>query len=228
MTPRHEPSRQYFDDVYVPMNFGPQSPFQQFCSRFFRTTASAISQHCIDVLRDVRPKSLLDLGCGPGAFLASLAAAYPLERAVGVDFSAAAIAMAATRLPDRHRFSFEHAPVEHCQALRGTYDAVLAIGLFDYLRFDSTLFGSILKAAGEVVIVTLPRRRVRLQRLARRAWLRMNGVSLCAYTTNEIERICRSTPEADSFSLRIAYPPDLPDNEWLIARRLTVPQRVPT
>ena len=223
MTAHHDLSQRYFNDVYVPLNFAAQNPIQRFCRRFFRTTASSIAVHGIDLLRDVRPKSLLDLGCGTGIFLAELAAAYPLERAVGVDFSQAAIAMAESRLSNRNIFSFERAPVEQCKALRGTYDVVLAIGLFDYLRFDSMLFEAMLKAARSMVIVTLPRRRFRLQRLARHAWLRMNGVTLCTYMSPDIERICQSAPEAGRFSMRISHPPDLPDNEWLVCRRLERP-----
>lgn len=223
MTAQPELSQRYFNDVYVPLNFGPQNPFQQFFRRFFRTTASSIAVHSIDLLREVHPTSILDLGCGTGAYLAELAAAYPLERAVGVDFSEAAIAMAETRLSNRNVFSFERAPVEHCQALDGTYDVVLAIGLFDYLRFDSMLFDAMLKAARTMAIVTLPRRRFRLQRLARHAWLRMNGVTLCTYMWPDIEKICQSAPEAKRFSMRISHPPDLPDNEWLVCRRLEPP-----
>lgn len=219
MVPSRDLSQRYFNDVYAPMNFGPRGPIRRFCSRFFRTTAPTIAAHCVSLLRYTPPTTLLDLGCGPGTFLADLAAVYPLNRAVGVDFSAASIAMAEARLPNRDIFSFEHGPIDSCHALRETYDAVLAIGLFDYLPLNARLLAAMLNAAKKTVILTLPRRRLRLQRLARRAWLRLNGIELRTYSNEELKSIQHSVPEARQFSIYSAHPPDLPDNEWFIAHR---------
>lgn len=201
------------------MNFGPRGLIRRMGSRFFRTTASHIATYCVEILRASPPTSVLDLGCGTGALLADVSEAYSLERVVGVDFSASSIALAEARWPDRKTYTFECGAVEHSRALAERYDAVLAIGLFDYLQFDETLLGRMLRAASQTLIVTLPRRRLGLQRLARRCWLGMHGVTLWAYDQEEMDRIFRSTPEASHFRVDHPIAPHIPDNLWLIARR---------
>ncbi len=52
----------------------------------------------LDIARQLRPSTVADLGCGPGALLASLLELQGVVRVIGTDVSDSALARAATRL----------------------------------------------------------------------------------------------------------------------------------
>ncbi|XXX78790.1 class I SAM-dependent methyltransferase [Sorangium sp. So ce134] len=208
----------YFDAVYFPINFGRSSALRRTVGRLFRRESHRIVEHGCDLVRPHAPRSVLDLGCGTGDLLSALSARHALERAVGVDISAPALARARERLSRLAETSFERADVRSCRALEGAHDAVLAIGLFDYVRLDAPTLRALLAAANRVVVVTLPRRRATAQRLARTAWLAANGVRLRAYGAAEVASFSAEARRA-GFACEVTCAPDLADNLWLVCVR---------
>lgn len=208
----------YFDTIYFPINFGRASTLRRTVGRLFRRESHRIAEHGCDLVRPHAPRSVLDLGCGTGDLLSALSAEHALERAVGVDISAPALARARERLSGLAGVSFEQADVRSCRALESTHDAVLAIGLFDYVRLDAPALRALLAAASRVVVVTLPRRRVTAQRVARTAWLAMNGVALRAYGAADVASLSAEAQRA-GFACEVTRAPELADNLWLVCVR---------
>ncbi|WP_437578644.1 class I SAM-dependent methyltransferase [Sorangium sp. So ce887] len=145
----------YFDTMYFPINFGRSSALRRTVGRLFRRESQRIAEHGCQLARPHAPRSVLDLGCGTGDLLSALAAQHALERAVGVDISAPALARARERLSGLAGVSLERADVRSCRALASRHDAVLAIGLFDYVRLDASTLRAVLAAASRVVVMTM-------------------------------------------------------------------------
>ena len=209
----------YFDDVYYSINFGRSGTLLAPLRRLFRRGANDDVARCCDIVSTVEPTSVLDLGCGTGVVLAAIGAQHRLTRATGVDVSAVSLARARSRLPNARVFEFEHADMRTSKALAGSYDVVLSIGMFDYALFERCMLDAMLTAARKVLVVTLPRRRVGMQRLARVAWLASNGVRLQSYSTSFVEGLCR-TPQHADWDFCVQCGPRA-DDIWIIATRKT-------
>ena len=131
--------------------------------------------------------SVLDAGCGDGAFLAEVLRCRPgiirLE-----DVSAEQLARARARLEP---CSDEVAAVQ-LDAFRDVddaYDTVLAIGVLDYQDAIPVRLSILLSRASGRLIVTIPRPHIR--NCARRLWLKAFGVSLSAMSLAEVELLAQ-------------------------------------
>ena len=82
-------------------------------------------------LQPLKPRSVLELGCGAGRCVAFLAAALPAASLTGVDLSPYAIATARTRLGERAEVSHADATVLPFGA--ETFDAVVACHVFGHV-----------------------------------------------------------------------------------------------
>ena len=68
-----------------------------------REIGARLLQH-LDPIR-IEPGRILDVGCGTGAYLDPLARRYPQAQVIGIDFSAAMLARARSRVPWWRRFA---------------------------------------------------------------------------------------------------------------------------
>jgi SAM-dependent methyltransferase len=112
-----------FDDLYED---------ERLLVRLFRPGLFRRRQLAVDTVRSYDAPAVLDVGCGSGR-IGEFVLDAGASRYLGIDFSEPMIALARTRL---ERFGktttlvtddFLSAPVE------GSFDVVLALGLFDYL-----------------------------------------------------------------------------------------------
>jgi SAM-dependent methyltransferase len=209
--------QRYFDGAYFTLNFGRGRAFRHAADTLFRRH-DRIFVRVAELLRPFRLTSVLELGCGSGDLLARLADEHPLQHVVGVDVSARSLAVARQRFRDARHASFELAPIQTCQALYASFDAVLSIGLFDYLPLEAPVLEQILRASNRIAAFTLPRARLHPQRLARRLWLGINRVPLFAYQSRDVRALCeRLQPTGWQFTIDV--PPGMRDNLWLVATR---------
>jgi Trans-aconitate methyltransferase len=74
----------------------------------------------IDRIRQAKPRSLLEIGCGPGQLARAIGDAFPAIDYVGFDFSPVAIGAASAHSP---RIRFEVADALTTDLLAGQYDA---------------------------------------------------------------------------------------------------------
>lgn len=144
-----------FDRLYDPRR---QSPWQRWLNRHFRRD---IADRYILALEHVRKSgagSVLDVGCGPGHYLAALAK-IGVPRLVGVDLSGEMIALA-QKNPDVCSIPrveliqanyFEWEPGER-------FDVILALGFFDYVAEPLSLLRKMRFEAKHSVFASFPSR----------------------------------------------------------------------
>jgi ubiquinone/menaquinone biosynthesis C-methylase UbiE len=101
---------------------------------------------------------LLDIGCGPGVMTAEIVGLgwdY-----VGLDISEAMVAEARRRFPEGERVKFGTASVEHLLAADSAFDAVVAMGLVEYLDDDLAAVKELARVVkpGGRVFVSIPNR----------------------------------------------------------------------
>jgi SAM-dependent methyltransferase len=87
----------------------------------------------VGLLRHHRPKSLLELGCGPGRFLSALDATEPRIRAAGVDLSPYHLERARARLHPEWPGDLVHASGHALPWDEQQFDAVVAIHYFGHV-----------------------------------------------------------------------------------------------
>lgn len=113
--------------------------------------------HCLDIVSQLRPASVLDVGCGDGRFLGMLPAS--IERRVGVDLSERAIGFARAFNPDLE--------FHVSSTTDGTFDVVTAIEVLEHVPPDQAdeFIRSCVKALrpGGYLVVSVPTVNARLQ-----------------------------------------------------------------
>jgi len=102
-----------------------------------------------------RGGSILDLGCGPGTFLAHFASGY--ERAIGIDLAKSQIEFARQKYGS-DRLRFEAADVS-ASGLENQFDAIVSIEVIEHLPIEETqpflhTILRLLKPGGTVVLTT--------------------------------------------------------------------------
>jgi len=144
----------------------------------------------LDEFRGWKGYSVLDVGCGPGrnsvAFVKAGAA-----RVVGIDFSDRMVEIA-------RGFSREHGTESKCEFVQDdfmacipfqTFDAVVALGFFDYVENAEDALKRMTAAARYKVIGSFPARSS-IRAPLRRLRYAMRGCPVYFYTRQQIEDIC--------------------------------------
>jgi ubiquinone/menaquinone biosynthesis C-methylase UbiE len=96
---------------------------------------------------------ILDIGCGTGALLATLARKQPHAKLSGVDFSSQMLSVAARRLPAS--LELRQAPAEALPFPAASFDRVISTSAFHYFRDPEGALGEmkrVLRPGGQVVI----------------------------------------------------------------------------
>jgi len=102
------------------------------------TTQRALPfHHLVAALFDFEPRSIADLGCGPGTLTATLLQRWPEARVVGIDSSEDMIDRARTLQTDA-RLRFERADMSTWQA-HGALDLILSNAAFHWVRDQTAL-----------------------------------------------------------------------------------------
>lgn len=108
-------------------------------------------------LPELNGLSVLEVGCGRGAFALSLARQFPRADIVGVDFSSSAIEIATAQAQDAPNIRFQ---VEDAQALTfpdASFDVVLSCECLEHVPSPARMAGEIrrvLKPGGKFILTT--------------------------------------------------------------------------
>lgn len=108
------------------------------------------------------PKSILDVGCGEGSLLVSLAQAHPGAALAGVEISENAVALARRGLPGAEISQLDVAAAR----LPKTYDLVVSADVIEHIADDQAALNNIAAMCapgGAVVIATLQGRMRRFE-----------------------------------------------------------------
>jgi SAM-dependent methyltransferase len=158
--------------------------------RFVRPALAERADLAVEVVRSLSRPSVLDVGCGSGRVgervLDAGAARY-----VGIDFSEEMLALARARLV---RFGEQAELVEGdflTEPLEGPFDAVLALGLFDYTPEPERFAQRMSELSSGAVVASFPRwtwlkgpiRKVRYEKL--------NDCPIFDYDAAGVERLFR-------------------------------------
>jgi len=111
---------------------GGRKPAVEVLAGLFRANLRKRKALALDTIAQAAPRSLLELGCGTGELFASLPADSGVERYLGVDISAPAIARAQQRAAPMATF-VESAILDLEPDDYREFDFVLGLGLLPYL-----------------------------------------------------------------------------------------------
>jgi 2-polyprenyl-3-methyl-5-hydroxy-6-metoxy-1,4-benzoquinol methylase len=111
-----------------------QSGLERWLNRKFRSDIVARHEAAIAHVRSIDAKSVLDVGCGPGHYLASLSK-IGVSRLVGVDVSEQMIELAQNHPDISKSVAIELISADYLTWQSDEkFDVVLALGFFDYVR----------------------------------------------------------------------------------------------
>lgn len=131
--------------------------------------------------------SVLDAGCGDGAFLARALSGRP-ARVRLEDVSAVQLQRAAARLCGRAD-AVEAEVADVCaEGCPGSFDVVLALGVADYASDWRRLLRALLARSSGMVIADFPRRHT-AHHLLRKGWLALNGIRLSTASRAGLEAV---------------------------------------
>jgi len=142
-----------FDALYADEN-----KFRYLLNRIFRRPIFLRAQLAVDALAGLPAGfTVLDVGCGSGRNSVLFAQAGA-GKVVGIDFSERMLELARS-------FASSHQGGERCEFVRGDflesdasrqYDAVVALGVFDYVSDPAGFLGKMSQAARHVVVASFP------------------------------------------------------------------------
>lgn len=157
-----------FDAIYCdPTN----NPYRRFLNKTFRWDIYERYRLTMNYVKEHKPGSVLDVGCGPGQYLLDYAE-QGAKRIVGIDFSRKMIelAFARTRIfPNAGRiFEFKAGNFADLE-LEDKFDLIVAMGFFDYesspldslKKMRSKSLAAVLASFPSISIYRTPIRKIR-------------------------------------------------------------------
>jgi SAM-dependent methyltransferase len=160
--------------------------------RLVRPALGARADLAVSVVRSLKDPSVLDVGCGSGRVgervLAAGAARY-----VGIDFSAPMLSLARERLT---RFGQQAELVEGdflTEPLEGSFDVVLALGLFDYTPEPERFVRRIHELSSGAVVASFPRWTWLKGPIRKFRYEVVNDCPIFDYTDDGVERLFRES-----------------------------------
>jgi 2-polyprenyl-3-methyl-5-hydroxy-6-metoxy-1,4-benzoquinol methylase len=142
---------------------------------------------------DVSDKTVLDVGCGSGRYVASYAK-LGARLVVGIDLSWKMLDLA-RKLAHREKVA------ACCRFLQGDFleielsqqfDIVLAMGVFDYVRNPRPFFEKMVSASSGIVIASFPGHS-RVRGLLRKWRYKLKNCPVFFYSQKDVEEIVRGT-----------------------------------
>ncbi len=122
-----------------------------------------MARHSRRLMREMseglKPRSILDVGCGEGSLLAALAAAHPAATLAGVEISENAVALAKRGLPSADVSALDVSTAR----LNKTFDLVVCADVVEHIADDQAAMNnmSAMTASGGAVIVATLQGRMR-------------------------------------------------------------------
>lgn len=173
-----------FDAIYLE-----ESRWKRWVNHRFRRAIYERFRLALEAAGDVRGRSVLDVGCGPGHYLVAFAR-QGAARIVGVDLSPRMLELARGLLE-------REGVVDRCRLLEGDFlaldfperfDVALAMGVFDYLRQPVPFLRKMARVASGTVLATFPGRAF-LRRIQRRIRYRLCGCPVFFYSAADLRNL---------------------------------------
>lgn len=193
-TQRHDGVQAYFeraaadfDRLYAPHR---QSAFMRWVNRHFRSDIAGRFLTTLDLAQRIGARSVLDVGCGSGRYLAALAAAGA-TRLVGIDVSDAMIELARKETDGLHGADVELVRSDFMPwQTKETFDLVVAMGLYDYVEGPLKMLKRMRALTKDAMIASFPSRHW-FRTPLRRFRYRIKRCPVYFYDRDEIESLGR-------------------------------------
>lgn len=174
-----------FDRLYRP---GHQSPLERWLNRHFRSDIVGRYLATLKHIRRSGATSVLDIGCGPGHYLAALAA-MGIPRLVGIDVSERMIELAGSHPDIAGNSNIELVRQDYLNWNSvERFDVVVAMGFFDYAPEPLPLLRRMREQSRLSTVASFPSRHW-LRTSFRRIRRRLQGTTVCFYARDQIEEL---------------------------------------
>jgi ubiquinone/menaquinone biosynthesis C-methylase UbiE len=165
-------------------------PFRYRLNRVVRKAIFARVAMTLNEFRGWKEFSVLDVGCGPGRNSVAFVQAGATQ-VIGIDFSERMIDIA-------REFSRNHGAASKCEFVKGdfmsynlnhVFDAVVALGFFDYIENSEDALRQMIAVSRYKVIGSFPGRSL-MRAPLRKLRYAMRGCPVYFYTRSQIADIC--------------------------------------
>ena len=176
-----------FDAIYS----GDRSRLFRLYDRFTRQNLRIRFEFAMDKLSPAADRRFLDVGCGSGRYCMELADRGAAEM-VGVDLAGEMLELAQQRAQEHGLAdicSFIEIDAMDYSSARGTFDGVIAMGLFDYVRQPAPFLRHIRTQVHGTLVASFPALWA-VRTIPRKIWLNLRGCPVYYYTRAQIEQLC--------------------------------------
>ena len=113
----------------------------------------------LNKLNSIRPRSVLDLGCGNGALCGLMRSTFPEMKVVGMDYDKQGVQLAREQYPsvEFYNYGVQDDPAELLRKTDGLFDVVISTEVIEHLYAPKLLpsyANSVLKEGGLLIITT--------------------------------------------------------------------------
>lgn len=184
-----ERSAETFDQLYGEEK---QSPFWRWVNRRFRSDIIGRFVFTCEHVKALQAKSVLDIGCGSGRYLAAFAK-LGVERMVGIDLSQPMLGLAAQYLTETRNKNTDLVCADFDNfSSDEKFDVVIAMGFFDYQPDPVTVLRKMRSFATHSVVVSFPSRHW-LRTPLRRMRYRIKNCPVYFYNQEDVIRIAQES-----------------------------------
>jgi SAM-dependent methyltransferase len=124
-------------------------------------TYGPFSRHLRRIIKEmIRPlefRSVLDVGCGQGAFLQELQSEFPSIKPYGIDISSAAVELARQRVPQGHFYVMDITK----KSLNEQCDLIVCSEVLEHISDDIAALRNLKQMTGKYVLISTPQGRMR-------------------------------------------------------------------
>lgn len=176
-----------FDTIYEDR----KSLLQKLVDRFFRQVVKDRFNLTFQEIRELRGKSVLDVGCGSGRYALEFAQ-QGADKILGIDYAQAMIELAkshAENVKEKAKCSFVCGHFTDYD-FREQFDYTVAMGFFDYLKNPSAYLTKMKSLTRSKIIASFPKKWT-LRNLIRKIRLFLVGCPVYFYSKREVEKLLK-------------------------------------
>ncbi|MFH0930689.1 MAG: class I SAM-dependent methyltransferase, partial [Candidatus Zixiibacteriota bacterium] len=176
-----------FDTIYEER----KSLFQKIIDRFFRQVVKDRFNLTFQKIRELKGKTILDVGCGSGRYALEFAR-RGADKIVGIDYAQAMIELAqsyADNLAEKAKCSFVCGDFMNHE-FEEQFDYTIAMGFFDYLKNPSDYLAKMRSLTRGKIIASFPKRWT-LRTPIRKIRLFLAGCVVYFYSKRDVEKLLK-------------------------------------
>ena len=187
-----------WDSLYGKKNG--KDPFSKFVDEVLRKVIKVRFDKCVEIVKRSGSLSVLDVGCGSGRYLEEFAQSK--IEVLGIDFAETMLEIARKTIEEKSLgdlAQIQNVSWDDYEVVK-EFDAVIAIGFFDYQENASLALNKMAKLAKKVVVASFPRNSGVLA-IQRRVRYRRRKCPLWMYSKADVETLARGISGLRNFNV---------------------------